>query len=106
MPLPLSPEAVDELEWEVVNLERGRRGWGFKLLDEVRRRADLAEQHPELGQVVPGHQPELQVRRFVIPKFGISVIVAMVEGERTIIAIAPGRKTPGYWKNRLGKKPT
>jgi hypothetical protein len=56
--------------------------------------------------VVPGHDPELQVRRFVIPKFGISVIVAMVEGERTIIAIAPGRKTPGYWKHRLVKKAT
>jgi hypothetical protein len=31
------------------------------------------------------------------------VIVALRDGEHTVIAIAPGRKRPGYWKERLEK---
>lgn len=104
MALPFSSEAVDELDWEVTHLEIERPGWGSKLFDEVHERARLAEEHPELGQAVPGHDPRLDVRRFVIPKFGISVVVAVVEGEREVIAIAPGREKPDYWKNRLTKE--
>lgn len=103
MPLPLSSDAADELAWEVVHLELERPGWGRKLFDEVQERAVLAEERPKLGQAVPGHAPEFDVRRFVIPKFGITVVVAVVEGERKIVAIAPGRKKPGYWHERLKK---
>ena len=71
---------------------------------EVRERVDLAADHPELGQAVPDVDDDLDVRHFVIPKFGCSVIVALLDGERTVIAIAPGRKKPGYWRERLETK--
>ena len=103
MRLPFLPEAADELDWEVMHLEIERPRWGDKLYEEVRKRVDLAADHPELGQAVPDADEELEVRRFVIPKFGISVIVALRDGEHTVIAIAPGRKRPGYWKERLEK---
>src|SRR5690606_35898912 len=95
------PDAADELEWEVFHLEIERPRWGDKLYEEVRDRVALACDHPELGRAVPDVDGELDVRRFVIPKFGVSVIVALYEGQRTVIAIAPGRKEPGYWKERL-----
>ena len=105
MRLPFLPDAADELDWEVFHLELERPHWGDKLHEEVRKRVDLAADHPELGQAVADVDAELDVRRFVIPKFGMSVIVALYEGERTVIAIAPGRKKPGYWKERLKKEP-
>ena len=103
MRLPFLPEAVEELDWEVVHLEIERPHWGDKLYEEVRKRVDLAADHPELGQAVPDLDEDLDVRRFVIPKFGISVIVALMDGEQTVIAIAPGRKRPGYCEVRGGR---
>ncbi len=93
MRLPFLPAAIEELDWEVVNLEMERRHWGEKLYEEVRKRVDLAADHPELGRHVRDVGEGLDVRRFVVPKFGISVIVALVHGERTVIAIAPGRRS-------------
>lgn len=101
MRLPFLPEAVEELDWEVVYLELQRSNWGAKFYEEVRKRVELAVDHPELGQAVTGIDVEFDVRRFVIPKFGCSVIVALHDRERTVIAIAPGRKEPGYWRERL-----
>jgi plasmid stabilization system protein ParE len=101
MRLPFLPEAVEELDWEVLYLEIERPNWGEKFHEEVRKRVDLAADHPELGQGVPDIDPELGVRRFVIPRFGCSVIIALHDGEPTVIAIAPGRKEPGYWRERL-----
>jgi hypothetical protein len=40
-------------------------------------------------------------REFVIARFGCSVIVGRYEGELTVIAIAPARREPGYWDDRL-----
>ena len=103
MRLPFLLEAVEELDWEVFHLEVERRGTGERFYGEVENRVDLAADYPELGKAVsdvPGGDA-LGVREFVIARFGCSVIVAQYEGELTVIAIAPARRTPGYWKDRL-----
>lgn len=101
MRLPFLPEAVEELDSEVVYLEIERAHWGERFHEEVRQRVALAADYPELGQAVRDIEAEFDVRRFVVPKFGCSVIVALHEGVRVVIAIAPGRREPGYWRERL-----
>jgi plasmid stabilization system protein ParE len=103
MRLPLLPEALDELDWEMLHLDSERPGWGDKLLDEVARVAELAAEHPQLGEKEADLPDQLDVRRIAIRRFGCLVIVGLVDGERTIIAVAPGRKEPGYWRERLEK---
>ncbi len=101
MRLATLPEALDELDAEAVHLETERPGWGRKLLEEVSAVAALAAERPHLGQREPRAPAALDARRFPIKRFGLIVIVALVRGERTIVAIAPGRKKPGYWLDRV-----
>lgn len=101
MRLPFLPEADDELDWEMTVLEATREGWGLKLLDEVVAITDLAADNPNLGQRLADLPDKYDIRRFPIRRFHCLVIVALIEGERTVVAVAPGRKKPGYWRERL-----
>jgi hypothetical protein len=101
MRLPILPEALDELDSEMVHLEISREGWGRKLLEEVAEVAKLAAERPRLGERDEEAPEEFEVRRFPIKRFHCVVIIALIDGERSIIAVAPGRKEPGYWLDRL-----
>lgn len=101
MRLALLPDALAELEWEMLCLESERPGWGEILLEEVADVAELAAEHPMLGERLVDFPEELDVRRYPIKRFALLVIVGVVDGERMIIAVAPGRREPGYWRTRL-----
>lgn len=101
MRLPLLPEALDELHSEMIYLESERPGWGKKLLEELAEVAELAAEYPHLGEKDEEMPDDLDVRRFPIKRFHCLAIVALVDGDRIIVAVAPGRKEPGYWKGRL-----
>ncbi len=103
MRLPLLPEAMDEIDAELIYLESERPGWGYLLLEEIASVAELAATYPQLGEKYGDLPPEFDARRFAIKRFGYLVIVAVVEGVRTIVAVAPGRREPGYWRDRLQK---
>jgi hypothetical protein len=40
-------------------------------------------------------------RRYVVPRFPFSSVYRMREDEVEIIAVAHGRRRPGYWRSRL-----
>jgi hypothetical protein len=103
MRLPFLREAVEELDWEVFHLEVERRGTGERFFEEVEKRVELAADYPHLGKAVTDvpRAEEMGAREFVIARFGCSVIVGRYEGELTVIAIAPARREPGYWNDRL-----
>ncbi len=64
MRLALLPDALAELEWEMLCLESERPGWGEMLLEEVADVAELAAEHPQLGERRADVPEELDVRRY------------------------------------------
>ena len=101
MRLPFEEAAALELEEAAAWIERERSGYGERLLVEVARTVDRAADLPRSGIMVQGMEPGHEVRRFVVRRFPYSVVVAMVSGQPTVIAVAHGRREPGYWRARL-----
>jgi plasmid stabilization system protein ParE len=58
-------------------------------------------EHPEIGSRIT--KP---VRRWVLQVFPYSVLYVNNTDEIVIIAIAPHKRRPGYWRKRLRKLPT
>ncbi len=101
MRLPFEAEAVAEFEDAAAWYEREREGYGALFVNEVRRAVERAANLPGSGPRVSGSHPEHDVRRFVVRRFPYLVITAIVSGERAVVAIAHGRRRPGYWRDRL-----
>jgi plasmid stabilization system protein ParE len=62
--------------------------------------AQIAE-HPESGPRLPGYPYELEVRAFRVRTFRYTLIVATVNRERVVYAVAHQHRRPGYWQDRL-----
>ncbi|MFW5926367.1 MAG: hypothetical protein ACOCV4_09400 [Myxococcota bacterium] len=43
------------------------------------------------------------VRRFGLARFPYAIIVALVHGVRTVVAVAHANRRPGYWRERLAR---
>ncbi|RLB44956.1 MAG: hypothetical protein DRJ42_31040 [Deltaproteobacteria bacterium] len=97
----MSEDAEEELWREAALLEEERPGWGFKFIDLVYESVELLEQQPHIAQAVPETAAEFRVRRLALKRFPFSLIVAEIDATPIVIAIAPTRKRPGYWRDRL-----
>lgn len=75
--------------------ERGR-GLGRRFAVEIRFAIQKAVAHPERWRVI-----EDDVRRCLVKVFPYSVLYTIEDGYILIIAIAHGKRQPGYWRNRL-----
>jgi plasmid stabilization system protein ParE len=78
-----------------------REGYGALFVAEVRRAVARAADLPRSGPRVPGTDPARDVRRFVVRGFPYRVITAIVLDERAVVAVAHGRRRPGYWRHRV-----
>ena len=74
---------------------RSKRAAGM-FLDELDGAMDQIAQNPEQH---PRH--DLGTRRIVLRRFPFVIVRKAVAGVE-IIAIAHGRRRPGYWRERLG----
>lgn len=101
MRLPFESDAADELGAAAAWYERERVSYGALFLSEVRRSVDRAARFPQSGIRVPGLDPERDIRRFVLRRFPYSVVTAMVDGRRAVVAVAHASREPGYWRDRL-----
>ena len=101
MRLPFEAGAAEELEAIVTWYERERAGYGALFVSELQRSVDRAAQFPQSGVSVPGFDSKLDVRRFTLKRFPYSVVTAVVSERCAVIAIAHGRRRPGYWRDRL-----
>ncbi len=77
MRLPFESGAADELEATAAWYERERPGYGALFMSEVRKSVDRAARFP------------------------YSVVTAIVDGCRAVVAVAHGNREPGYWRDRL-----
>ncbi len=101
MRLPFESEAAAEFVAATEWYEREREGYGALFVSEVRRAVDRAADLPRSGPAIPGTDPEHDVRRFVVSRFPYLVITAIVAGQRAVVAVAHGRRRPGYWRDRV-----
>lgn len=100
MRLPFASEAAEELEATGAWYESERPGYGALFVDEVRKAVELAAIFPLSGHSVAGAPEGREVRRFALRSFPYSVVTAVLQGKRAVIAVAHHRRAPDYWLDR------
>ena len=90
------PEAVLEFAEAVQFYKERGRGLGRRFATETRSAIQKAVAHPERWRVI-----EDDVRRCLVKVFPYSVLYTIEDGYILIIAIAHGKRQPGYWRDRL-----
>lgn len=101
MKLPFERDAVAELESAAELYERERPGYGELFVAEVRRAVERAASFPRSGALCRDCDPVRDVRRFRTRRFPYSVVTAIVEGRRAVVAVVHARRRPGYWRDRI-----
>ena len=91
----IHPEAIEE-SVAAERWYRERSGMAAAaLVSEIDRAVDLIGEAPERW---PRHI--LGTRRFVLRRFPYAIIFRAVSTGVEIVAVAHGRRRPGYWKSR------
>jgi toxin ParE1/3/4 len=92
----LHPDAEAELMEAAVYLaEQVSQKLANAYLDEFERVASLIELYPKLGT------PEDEdYRTYPLSKFKTSLVYFEAAGGPLILAVAPHKREPGYWKSR------
>ena len=91
-------EMAEAAEW----YESRAAGLGSRFLDGVQAALATLNEHPKLGGIWgdPALPGDVEVRRFPLRVFPF-LIVYVLNPEPTIIAVAHGRRRPGYWVDRV-----
>src|SRR3954469_15210009 len=100
----LEPEALAELEAAAVWYDSREPGLGNALLFEVSQLLDLIRQGPAMYAPAPGVPWDLGVRRALLRQFPYVVAFMELPEEIRVLAIAHGKKRPGYWLRRVAAK--
>src|SRR5688572_6815418 len=98
--LSFHPAARAEAVAAAIYLEAERSGYGEKFEDELGHLGDRIINHPRSGSRLEGYPGELEVRSFRMQSFRYSLIVATVDGEPMVYAVAHQHRRPGYWRDR------
>ena len=98
--------AAEEMALAAQWYESKSTGLGHRFLDAVGEATDLLDEFPRLGVTWP--HPEIkahqEVRRFPLRTLSF-VIIYVTEPEPLVLAVAHGRRHPGYWVERIGDRP-
>ena len=95
MNLEFHPAADAELRAAAAFYEARAPGLGGEFLTEVERVCSRLSEHQSLGPKLDSEHRRLALRRF---PFGL---IYCVRGSKVqIIAVAHGRRRPGYWRPR------
>lgn len=89
------PAALDEAQAAAEWYGNRSRGAAEAFLNELDRTIDLISQHPEQYQSY-----ELGSRRAMLHKFPYMIVFREGTVGIEIIAVAHGRRRPGYWRDR------
>ena len=89
------PEALADLQDQAIYYEERSPGLGERFLSQVDEAVKLAVSMPGIGS------PYRHDTRRVFPKdFPHSVVYQEVEDVLIVLAVAPFRRKPGYWRKR------
>ena len=101
MKLPFESGTADEFEAAATWYERERTGYGTLFTSAVRGGVDRAARFPQSGMRVHGFDREHDVRRFVVLRFPYSIVTAIVDSRRAVVAVAHTCREPNYWHDRV-----
>ncbi|MGB8224215.1 MAG: hypothetical protein WCF10_16615 [Polyangiales bacterium] len=101
MRLPFEVGAADEFEAAATWHERERTGHGEVFASAVRGTVDRAARFPQSGIRAHGFDRERDVRRFSVLRFPYSIVSAIVDGRRAVVAVAHASREPQYWHDRV-----
>jgi len=98
-PLRLDHEAEQEIEATWRWYEARQPGLGDEFLAAIEE-ALLRLEGATAAMSVPGVPRGLGARRVLVRKFPYSVVFIDLPTERRVLAIAHGKRKPGYWRKR------
>ncbi|MGH7778377.1 MAG: type II toxin-antitoxin system RelE/ParE family toxin [Candidatus Binataceae bacterium] len=101
MRIELHAEAIRELDDAAHWYEAQRPGLGTAFLREVSRAFDVVAENPRMWSIWPGWRARPQVRRFILNRFPFSIAYIAWRQRVLILAVAHGRRRPGYWRARV-----
>jgi toxin ParE1/3/4 len=92
----IHPKAEEEIRWEKEYYRRKNPALVTRLREELSKAIHSISEAPNRYPIYMEN-----CRRYLLFKFPFLVIYREIEDQIQIIAFAPGRKKPGYWKNRV-----
>jgi len=95
------PEARGELTTEAEWYEARRRGLGEDFVTDVERALLIIQEHPEAWPRWPGVTARVPVRKYVLQRFPFAVAYLVLDDTLVVLAVAHGKRRPGYWLARL-----
>ena len=90
------PEAESEFIESAAYYEGEVPGLGRRFGRTVSKTLELLSENPGIGSLV-----DSELRSFAVGSFPYSIIYAPYKDLLFVLAIAHGRRKPGYWKSRL-----
>jgi toxin ParE1/3/4 len=91
-------DAESEFHEQIAYYDAEARALGDKFIADVYAVVSEIRQYPESGARVSRN-----VRKRVLTTFKYNILYVAEEKEIVIVAIAPHRKRPNYWRKRLRK---
>jgi hypothetical protein len=95
------PQAVDELRAARDWYDEANPGLGGDFVDEVWRVIERIVKWPALAPCLLVSGSSHEVRRAPLRQFPFGVIYLVLDDVLWVVAIAHGRRRPGYWRERL-----
>jgi len=100
-PVRFEPEAQEEFLAAIDWYEEREPGLGGRFLTAVEGALQKIQQAPETYPVVPGtSRASSTARRRRLEDFPYAIVYLVRPDEVRVLAIAHGRRRPGYWKKR------
>ena len=94
------PAAAEEAEaaygWYAERSSAAAHGFREELRHAVQAVAEAPERWPRSGA---------RARRYVFPRFPFSLVYRLRGGEVEVVAVAHGKRRPGYWQSRTRRAP-
>lgn len=99
--LAIHSEAEADVQTAFEFLEEERPGHGYLFLERYREAIQDAIEFPAMGYRVRGYLTGLDVRKYPLTQFSYSLVVALVGGRRTIVAVQHHTNSEDYFRERL-----
>jgi hypothetical protein len=90
-------EIAHELRW----YEGECVGLGDQLWDDIQAVSQLISNYPQIGEIVGRVRTHGTVRRFALRHFPFFIIYREHPESIELVALAPMRRNPSYWRSRI-----
>jgi toxin ParE1/3/4 len=95
-PVIIHNDAIAELDHAIDYYESQKENLGLDLLTEVEQSVGKIQQNPNLG----ANYRKTGMRRHVIQRFPFLIFYKEFDDFIWIVAIAPAKRKPNYWRKR------